>query len=146
MITLSDKLKALRTNFPLQLQKDLLNVTQKIVRNAQRTHRYKAKSGSKLRSATKSRRLNNYLYELYLDLNIAPYAYAVHNGSRATKIVVKNKKALRWRASKGARSFAFAKSVYKPAIPADPFLLNAYKNGKRLADRYFKGTLKRALK
>ncbi len=73
-------------------------------------------------------------YTIGSDRAIAPHAVFVHWGSKAHKIVHKNKQSLRF--TKGNR-FIFAKEVNHPGYKGDPFLLNALNdNIKRLPELF----------
>ena len=57
--------------------------------------------------------------------NRAPYAAAVHNGSRPHRIEPKSKKALHWIA--GGNEFFSSKGINHPGYKGDPFLFDSLK-------------------
>jgi hypothetical protein len=62
---------------------------------------------------------------LYLEQSRAPYAAAVHNGSKPHRIEPKTKKALHW--VSGGTEFFSSKGVNHPGYKGDPFLFNSVK-------------------
>ena len=67
-------------------------------------------------------------YEIFHDLQHAPYAPFVHWGTRPHDIRPKNKKALRW-ANDG--QFIFAKFVRHPGYAGDAYLVKAAQEAPR---------------
>lgn len=61
-------------------------------------------------------------YEIFHDLQHAPYAPFVHWGSKPHVIRPKNKKALRWPSGNG---FVFAKFVHHPGYIGDEYMVRA---------------------
>jgi hypothetical protein len=84
-----------------------------IQRDARRTHRFHRQSGNLQRSVTVD--FKSFTASkpggIYLELGLAPYAAAIHDGSRPHKIYAKNKKALAF--TKGGKTIMVPKNPHK---------------------------------